>query len=245
MFHASLMVEGEWEKNEVDGAEKVDTAKTISLTTACLYSRLRSRLRKREHFIALDTQWTGAWFLRPWHHNVGTAGVNREGHIRTNVNRFQNQSHYLIVSVKKEKKNPKKDSRSRSVRLQRGTAHIQRSTETRQVSGVMGRTWLCLSAFWRGSHRHASSSFVSVQTRTAQSWHDLARTSVINCVENDFLSNWWLILDIQRQSIAFVWFLIYNAQSTKKVISWRNTSHQTTSELIDCYSTAWVIVDSL
>ena len=31
----------------------------------------------------------------------------------------------------------------------------------------------------RGSHRHASSGFVSVQTdQTAQSWHDLVRTSV-------------------------------------------------------------------
>ena len=31
----------------------------------------------------------------------------------------------------------------------------------------------------RSSHRHASSGFVSVQTRlTAQSWHDLVRTSV-------------------------------------------------------------------
>ena len=39
---------------------------------------------------------------------------------------------------------PNKDARARSVRLQLGTAHIQRSTETRQVSVVMGRTrfWL-------------------------------------------------------------------------------------------------------
>ena len=39
--------------------------------------------------------------------------------------------------------NPQKDVRSRSVRLQRGTAHIQRSTE-RRVSVVVGRTWLRL-----------------------------------------------------------------------------------------------------
>ena len=37
-----------------------------------------------------------------------------------------------------------RDARSRFVRLQRGTAHIQRSTETRQVSVVMGRTWFSL-----------------------------------------------------------------------------------------------------
>ena len=36
-----------------------------------------------------------------------------------------------------------RDARSRFVRLQRGTAHIQRSTE-RQVSVVVGRTWLRL-----------------------------------------------------------------------------------------------------
>ena len=38
----------------------------------------------------------------------------------------------------------KNDVRARSVRLQRGTAHIQRSTETRQVSAVMGRTLFSL-----------------------------------------------------------------------------------------------------
>ena len=39
---------------------------------------------------------------------------------------------------------PNKDARARSVGLQLGTAHIQCSTETRQVSVVMGRTryWL-------------------------------------------------------------------------------------------------------
>ena len=82
---------------------------------------------------------------------------------------------------------PNKDARARSDRLQLGTAHIQSSTQTRQVSVVMGMTrfWLlsalseCNACLGRGSHRHASSGFVSVQTRsTAQSWHDLVRTSV-------------------------------------------------------------------
>ena len=37
----------------------------------------------------------------------------------------------------------------------------------------------CSACLGRGSHRHASSGFVSVQTDpTAQSWHDLVRTSV-------------------------------------------------------------------
>ena len=37
----------------------------------------------------------------------------------------------------------------------------------------------CNACSGRGSHRHASSGFISVQTRpTAQSWHDLVRTSV-------------------------------------------------------------------
>ena len=37
----------------------------------------------------------------------------------------------------------------------------------------------CIACSGRGSHRHASSGFVSVQTdQTAQSWHDLVRTSV-------------------------------------------------------------------
>ena len=37
----------------------------------------------------------------------------------------------------------------------------------------------CSACLGRGSHRHASSGFVSVQThQTAQSWHDLVRTSV-------------------------------------------------------------------
>ena len=151
----------------------------------------------------------------------------------------------MLVFVKKKKKKIRKNARSRSVRLQRGTAHIQRSTE-RRVSVVVGRTWLCLSAFWRGSHRHASSSFVSVQTRTAQSWQDLDRTPVLNSVGNDFLeTNWQSILGIQRQSIVFYWFLIYNTQSTKKVIAWLTTSHQTTTERIVYQSTVGVIVDWL
>ena len=82
---------------------------------------------------------------------------------------------------------PNKDARARSDRLQLGTAHIQSFTQTRQVSVVMGRTlsgllsalsW-CAACLGRGSHRHASSGFVSVQTDSAaQSWHDLVRTSV-------------------------------------------------------------------
>ena len=46
-------------------------------------------------------------------------------------------------------------------------------TETRQVSAVMDMTWFSLfrlsACSESGRHRHASSSFVSVQTRTAQS----------------------------------------------------------------------------
>ena len=82
---------------------------------------------------------------------------------------------------------PNKDARARSDRLQLGTAHIQSFTQTRQVSVVTGMTrfWLlsalseCNACLRRGSHRHASSGFVSVQTDpAAQSWHDLVRTSV-------------------------------------------------------------------
>ena len=62
---------------------------------------------------------------------------------------------------------PNKDARASSNRLQLGTAHIQSFTQTRQVSVVMGMTRF-LAAI--GSHRHASSGFVSVQThQTAQS----------------------------------------------------------------------------
>ena len=65
---------------------------------------------------------------------------------------------------------------------------------TSRASHRLGKCWLSWVwlAFWllsalsecnacsgRGSHRHASSGFVSVQThQTAQSWHDLVRTSV-------------------------------------------------------------------
>ena len=70
---------------------------------------------------------------------------------------------------------PNKDARARSARLQLGTAHIQSSTQTRQVSVVMGmtRVWLlsalseCSACSGRRSHRHASSGFVSVQTDPA------------------------------------------------------------------------------
>ena len=70
---------------------------------------------------------------------------------------------------------PKKDARARSDRLQLATAHIQSFTQTRQVSVVTGRTrfWLlsslseCNACLRRGSHRHASSGFVSVQTDPA------------------------------------------------------------------------------
>ena len=41
-----------------------------------------------------------------------------------------------------------------------------------------------------------------------------------------------------------VWFLMYNAQSTTKVISWRHTSRQTISELIDWGFFCWFNVDS-
>ena len=48
---------------------------------------------------------------------------------------------YPKIKVTTCYKRPQGDERSRSVRLQLDTAHIQRSTETRQVSAVMGRTW--------------------------------------------------------------------------------------------------------
>ena len=45
--------------------------------------------------------------------------------------------------------------------------------------GLLSALSECSACSGRGSHRHASSGFVSVQTdQTAQSWHDLVRTSV-------------------------------------------------------------------
>ena len=45
--------------------------------------------------------------------------------------------------------------------------------------GLLSALSECIACLGRGSHRHASSGFVSVQTDpTAQSWHDLVRTSV-------------------------------------------------------------------
>ena len=45
--------------------------------------------------------------------------------------------------------------------------------------GLLSALSECSVCLGRGSHRHASSGFVSVQTDlTAQSWHDLVRTSV-------------------------------------------------------------------
>ena len=45
--------------------------------------------------------------------------------------------------------------------------------------GLLSALSECSACLGRGSHRHASSGFVSVQTDpTAQSWHDLVRTSV-------------------------------------------------------------------
>ena len=45
--------------------------------------------------------------------------------------------------------------------------------------GLLSALSECNACSGRGSHRHASSGFVSVQTDpTAQSWHDLVRTSV-------------------------------------------------------------------
>ena len=47
------------------------------------------------------------------------------------------------------------------------------------VFGLLSALSECSACLGRGSHRHASSGFVSVQTdQTAQSWHDLVRTSV-------------------------------------------------------------------
>ena len=45
--------------------------------------------------------------------------------------------------------------------------------------GLLSAVSVCSACLGRGSYRHASSGFVSVQTDpTAQSWHDLVRTSV-------------------------------------------------------------------
>ena len=45
--------------------------------------------------------------------------------------------------------------------------------------GLLSALSVCSACLGRGSHRHASSGFVSVQTdQTAQSWHDLVRTFV-------------------------------------------------------------------
>ena len=45
--------------------------------------------------------------------------------------------------------------------------------------GLLSALSECNACLGRGSHRHASSGFVSVQThQTAQSWRDLVRTSV-------------------------------------------------------------------
>ena len=94
-------------------------------------------------------------------------------------------SNYYIEVIPDVIHCPNKDARSRSDRLQLGTTHIQSFTQTRQMSVVMGMTrfWAavseCSAYSGHSSHRHASSGFVSVQThQTAQSWHDLIRTSV-------------------------------------------------------------------
>ena len=53
-----------WGKREVDGTEKVDTAKDSfpdNSRSQHSYTLDYDRgLKMREHFIALDTQWTGA-----------------------------------------------------------------------------------------------------------------------------------------------------------------------------------------
>ena len=68
-----------------------------------------------------------------------------------------------------------------SVRL---TSRASHKLGKRRLSWVWLGFWLlsalseCSACSGRGSHRHASSGFVSVQTdQTAQSWHDLVRTS--------------------------------------------------------------------
>ena len=71
--------------------------------------------------------------------------------------------------------------------------------------GLLSALSECSACLERGSHRHASSGFVSVQTdQTAQSWRDLVRTSVffliffflhwLCCFSEEFLlhSSSWL-----------------------------------------------------
>ena len=69
-----------------------------------------------------------------------------------------------------------------SVRLTSRASHTRGKC---RLSWVWLGFWLlsalseCNACAGRGSHRHASSGFVSVQTDpTAQSWHDLVRTSI-------------------------------------------------------------------
>ena len=80
---------------------------------------------------------------------------------------------------------PNKDARARSDSSVRLTSRASHRLGKCRLSWV----WLgfkllsalsgCSACLGRGSHRHASSGFVSVQThQTAQSWHDLVRTSV-------------------------------------------------------------------
>ena len=92
----------------------------------------------------------------------------------------------------------------------------------------------------RGSHRHASSGFVSVQTDlTAQSWHDLVRTSVflfrlIVLFGEEFLLHSWghdvLVRNFSYTPRAgFIWGF---SLTLFQLVLLRSFSHASFSEVI-------------
>ena len=181
------------DEDEVDGTERIETTQAVSMTTAEASNAIfqAARLIKGQSSTALDSQQT-----RP-----------RIRHLRySNARRYSGSQ--LWRSYQDESQCIQK---SKSLSLLEGSKEMQdqglsgysaapltSSAPLRlgkcRVSWVgLGFRCFRLSACsGRGSHRHASSSFVSVQTRTAQSWQDLAPTSVFNSVGNDlFPTNWW------------------------------------------------------
>ena len=70
---------------------------------------------------------------------------------------------------------PNKDARARSDRLQLGTAHIQSFTQTRQVSVVMGMTWVWGCYRLLASAEHAQGAAATDTPRLASSRYRLTR----------------------------------------------------------------------
>ena len=97
------------------------------------------------------------------------------------VKTTQKQSHMLsIVQTKTQEQGVTGYS---SVRLTSRASHRLGKCRLSWVwlgFGLLSALSECSACSGRSSHRHASSGFVSVQTDpTAQSWHDLVRTSVL------------------------------------------------------------------